>query len=170
MTFECLSGFIFLSMKQFWFDIICFKKLKLSYGRKILYKYTIMNAVSEQDWTPVVWKKKPPSNAKQAKSRPGFTVATQTRGSASGQRMAKIDRTEIGTIAKVNAKLAKAIKQAREAKKMSQKDFATATSLPLAVVSGYEAKKAQPKQGEIIKMQRVLGVYLTGKHIGQSLK
>lgn len=123
----------------------------------------------DQDWKPVVWTKKAPSNAKQVKGRPGFTTTAQKRGTANGQRLAKIDRTEIGSLTKVNAKLAKTIKQAREQKKLNQKDFATSANLPLQVVAAYESKKAQPKQNELLKMQRVLKVHLTGKNLGQPL-
>ena len=123
----------------------------------------------DQDWKPVVWNKKPPTKVSQVGSRTGYKVATQVKGSAEGQRMSKIDRTEIGSLVKVSSSLSKAIISARIKKKMTQKEFATACSLPLTTINGYESKKAQPKQSEIVKMQRVLGVHLTGKNIGTPL-
>jgi ribosome-binding protein aMBF1 (putative translation factor) len=123
----------------------------------------------EQDWKPVVWTKKAPTKASQLKGRQGFQVTAQPKASANGQKMAKIDRTEIGSLTRVNAQLAKAIVSGRTAKKLNQKAFATACNLPLSVISGYESKKAQPKQHEIVKMQRVIGIHLTGKNIGSPM-
>jgi ribosome-binding protein aMBF1 (putative translation factor) len=123
----------------------------------------------DQDWKPVVWSKKAPTKANQVNGRSGYKVATQAKGSAEGQRMSKIARTEIGSLTKVSSSVSKAIISARIKKKMTQKEFATACSLPLTTINGYESKKAQPKQSEIIKMQRVLGIHLTGKNVGTPL-
>ena len=69
-----------------------------------------------QDWKPVVWTKKAPTKASEIKGRQGFQLSAQPKASANGQKMAKIDRTEIGSLTKVNAQVAKAIVAGRTAK------------------------------------------------------
>jgi putative transcription factor len=70
------------------------------------------------------------------------------------------DATEVGSIAKVDRSLSKAIMQARMAKKMSQKDLATAINEKPQIVAEYESGKAVPNPQLISKLERGLGCKL----------
>jgi putative transcription factor len=126
-----------------------------------------------QDWTPVVFKKSAPTTAKDAKGRGGYQVSGKAKvtqsGGRDGQRMAKIDRTEIGNLPKVSRSVSKAISQGRLAKKISQKELAQSCNVKPEVIAQYEKGKAQPNQSVLLKMQRKLGVHLTGKLVGESI-
>jgi putative transcription factor len=67
---------------------------------------------------------------------------------------------EVGKIAKVDKSLSKAIMQARTAKKMTQKDLATAINEKPQVVAEYESGKAVPNPQIITKLERKLGCKL----------
>lgn len=70
------------------------------------------------------------------------------------------EATDVGTIAKVDKSLSKAIMQARTAKKMTQKDLATAINEKPQVVAEYESGKAIPNPQIISKLERQLGCKL----------
>ena len=55
------------------------------------------------------------------------------------------EATDVGTIAKVDKSLSKAIMQARTAKKMTQKELATAINEKPQVVAEYESGKVSPQ-------------------------
>jgi putative transcription factor len=76
----------------------------------------------------------------------------------SDRKMEKSD--EVGKIAKVDKSLCKAIMQARTAKKMTQKDLATAISVKPQVMAKYETGKAVPDPQMIGKLERKLGCKL----------
>lgn len=84
-------------------------------------------------------------------------------------RARKIEEEEVGAVTKVNLSVAKAIQQARTAKGLNQKDFATKINEKSTVVNEYESGKAIPNQQILGKMERVLGVKLRGKDIGAPL-
>lgn len=67
---------------------------------------------------------------------------------------------EPGKIAKVDKSLSKAIAQARTAKKMTQKDLATAINEKPQVVAEYESGKAIPNPQIITKLEKQLGCKL----------
>jgi putative transcription factor len=70
------------------------------------------------------------------------------------------EATDVGTIAKVDKSLSKAIMQARTAKKMTQKELATAINEKPQVVAEYESGKAVPNPQIISKIERKLGTKL----------
>merc|ERR1712232_433093 len=70
------------------------------------------------------------------------------------------EATDVGSIAKVDKALSKAIMQARTAKKMSQKELATSINEKPQVVAEYESGKAIPNPQIISKMERKLGCKL----------
>jgi len=70
------------------------------------------------------------------------------------------EATEVGTIAKVDKSLSKAIMQARTVKNMTQKDLATAINEKPQVVAEYESGKAIPNPQIISKLERQLGCKL----------
>jgi putative transcription factor len=131
-----------------------------------------------QDWAPVnagaggLSKPKVPVNAQQLRlAKAAGLVTTEKRVNAGGNKSAhtsgagmsarKIEEaTEVGTLAKVDKDLSKAIMQARMAKKMTQKELATAINEKPQVVGDYEAGKAIPNPAIILKLERSLGVKL----------
>lgn len=70
------------------------------------------------------------------------------------------EATDVGTIAKVDASLRKAIMQARTAKGLNQKQLATLINEKPSVISDYESGKAIPNPQIISKLERKLGVKL----------
>jgi putative transcription factor len=70
------------------------------------------------------------------------------------------EATDVGTIAKVDKSLRKAIMEARTAKKMTQKELATAINEKPQVVAEYESGKAIPNPQIISKLERKLGTKL----------
>jgi putative transcription factor len=70
------------------------------------------------------------------------------------------EATDVGTIAKVDKSLSKAIMQARTAKGLTQKDLATAINEKPQVVAEYESGKAIPNPQIILKLERKLGTKL----------
>ena len=70
------------------------------------------------------------------------------------------EATDVGTIAKVDKSLSKAIMQARTAKKMTQKEVATAINEKPQVIADYESGKAIPNPQIISKLERKLGTKL----------
>jgi len=73
------------------------------------------------------------------------------------------EETEDFNIKKVNRKLSTTISTARTAKGMKQKDLATKINVLPALIQKYENGQAIPDQQVINKLQRVLGIKLTGK-------
>lgn len=67
---------------------------------------------------------------------------------------------DVGKIARVDKSLSKAIMQARTAKKMTQKELATAINEKPQVVAEYESGKAIPNPQIISKIERKLGCKL----------
>lgn len=70
------------------------------------------------------------------------------------------EATEVEHIVKVDKSLSKAIMQARTAKKMTQKELATAVNEKTQVVAEYESGKAIPNPQIISKLERKLGCKL----------
>mmetsp|Transcript_24672 Transcript_24672/g.24899 ORF Transcript_24672/g.24899 Transcript_24672/m.24899 type:complete len:110 (+) Transcript_24672:251-580(+) len=70
------------------------------------------------------------------------------------------DSTEEFKHVTVNANLSKSIMQARIAKKMTQKELATAINEKPQVIQQYEAGSAIPNSQIISKLDRALGIHL----------
>ena len=80
---------------------------------------------------------------------------------ATGLSVKKLEEAdEVGKIARVDKSLSKAIMQARVAKKMTQKELATAVNEKPQVVAEYESGKAIPNPQIISKIERQLGCKL----------
>ncbi|XP_062845210.1 endothelial differentiation-related factor 1 homolog [Trichomycterus rosablanca] len=142
--------------------------------------------MAESDWdTVTVLRKKGPSSA-QAKSKEAITAA-QRRGEevettkkwAAGQNKqhlvtkntAKLDReTEELQHQRVSLEVGKVIQQGRQEKEMTQKDLATKINEKPQIIADYECGKAIPSNQIMCKIERVLGLKLRGKDIGQPLE
>lgn len=97
-------------------------------------------------------------------------ASTNSKGNPEGQRLTKLDASDdVVAVKKVDASVGKAIQQARQDKKLTQKDLATKVNEKPQVINDYEAGRAVPNQQLLGKLQRALGVKLTGKNIGEPL-
>merc|ERR1711934_62458 len=143
-------------------------------------KFNMWNSNTTAD--SVTYLSKRPQTKKQATSagavnaamRAGTAVATKTyNGGGNTQRAgdrnaAKLDaETEDFTIKKVSKSMGKWIAQGRQAKGMKQKDLATKINEKPQVINEYESGKAIPNSQIINKIQKALGIYISGKNQGQ---
>lgn len=80
--------------------------------------------------------------------------------SGTGVNARKLEESEDLKHAKVDKSLSKAIMQARTAKKMTQKELATAINEKPQVIAEYESGKAIPNSQIISKIERKLGCKL----------
>lgn len=110
----------------------------------------------DQDWKPVVWKKKKPASAKEAASR-GYSIGVQKRNTHVTN---KADKTEIDTLPKVTKSQSMAIMNGRLSKKLTQKQLAAAMNEKSEVISKYESGKAIANNQILQKFRRVLGIKL----------
>jgi len=117
---------------------------------------------SGQDWAPVNVGKISGAGAKGPKvSEKRYGAGTNTSAHGSTVMSArKLEETEELKHQKVDKSLSKAIMQARMAKKMTQKELATAINEKPQVIGEYESGKAIPNGAIIVKMERKLGVKL----------
>ena len=65
--------------------------------------------------------------------------------------------------------VARAIQQARNELKMTQKEFAQKMNEKPQTINDYESGRAIPSQQLLARMERVLGVKLRGNNIGEKL-
>lgn len=132
------------------------------------------------DWESVTIIRKSGTNPRTLKSesavnaakRAGVAVTTEKKigaiGTVDASKLAKIDReTEDFHITKVDLSLSQIIMKARQKLGVTQKDLATKINEKPQVIGEYESGKAVPNQQVLGKLERVLGVKLRGKDIGQ---
>lgn len=112
-----------------------------------------------------------------AARRSGAVVSTEKKygttnksNNPEGQRLAKLDDIDdVVQNKKVDLNVGKAISQARQEKKLTQKDLATKINEKPQIINDYEAGRAIPNQQLLGKLERALGVKLRGKNIGEPL-
>lgn len=136
---------------------------------------TGMNMPVTQDWGTVnvgrgSLNNKPQTQRDIDNAKAAGKLATEKRYGAGGNASAhsatimsakKLEEaTDVGKIAKVDISLSKAIMQARMAKKLTQKELATAINEKPQVVAEYESGKAIPNPQIIGKIERKLGCKL----------
>lgn len=136
-----------------------------------------MNPNAPNDWTPVIITKTAKQktagmSSAQAISTLKTTGAVVTekkvtagtnKGAHTGpsSSLRKLEESsEEFKHAKVDASLSKAIAQARQLKKMTQKELATAINERPQVIQQYESGSAIPNPQILLKLDRALGVHL----------
>jgi len=127
-----------------------------------------------QDWSSVNvgrgGSSKPKTATELRMAKAAGLVTTEKKYGAGGNKSAhsatalsarKLEEADdVGVLVKVDKSLAKAIMQARTAKKMTQKELATAINEKPQVVAEYESGKAIPNPQIISKIERKLGTKL----------
>ena len=116
----------------------------------------------EQDWKPIVFKKTPSKKISSKSSNP------TSQKPKPNTRFLKIDKTEIAKIKKIDHKVGKTIAQKRTQLKLSQKQLAQRINIKPEVIAQYESGKAIPNQNLLMRLEKILGVYLTGKNVGEN--
>jgi putative transcription factor len=135
---------------------------------------------SDTDWDTVTYLRKKQPKAHELKSQAAVNQAQrsgapiETTKKFSGGRNAQHQTDKNTAILDrdfeelkhetVSIDIARTIQQARNAKQMTQKEFATAINEQERVVKEYEQGKAIPSSQVLAKMERVLGVKLRGKN------
>lgn len=127
----------------------------------------------DQDWTPVTMTKTLKQKTAGLSSAQGIAVArreglvqTVAKSSVSGggSQLRKLEEsTEEFKHQTVDKELSKAISQARLAKKMTQKDLATAINERPQIIQEYESGKAIPSPQILSKLDKALGIHLPRK-------
>lgn len=96
--------------------------------------------------------------------------STNTKTNPEGQRLTKLDKEDgVVEVKKLDASVGKTILKVRLEKKLTQKDLATKVNEKPTVINDYEAGRVVPNQQILGKLERVLGVKLRGKNIGEPL-
>ncbi|MCO5593954.1 hypothetical protein L7F22_047973 [Adiantum nelumboides] len=131
-----------------------------------------MSGPIQQDWEPVIIRKKAPNaaakrdekavnEARRAGDNAGANKASTSTPGLNTKKLA--EETEVLAHEKVSSDLKKAIIQARMEKKMTQSQLAQLINEKPQIVQDYESGKAIPNQQIIAKLERVLGAKLRGK-------
>lgn len=130
-----------------------------------------------QDWTTIVFKKKPvkkqQGNKKAATGAPAEGYVTvkkaSTNAGTAGQpkldsnRLRKIDNNELPIIPKVSIGMRQAISQGRQAKNITQKELAQQMNVKPSIIQDYENGKAIPNSQFLARMEKVLDTKINGK-------
>lgn len=141
--------------------------------------------MAEADWDTVTYLRKKAPSASQSKSqkalnaamRQGGQIDTSKKFSAGTNRQkstdkntAKLDReTEELHHKHVPLSVGKAIQKGRQDKNLTQKELATRINEKPQVINECESGKAITNQQILAKIERVIGVKLRGKEIGEPL-
>ncbi len=135
-----------------------------------------MSKSNFQDWNEVVFHKKPVKNSKAGSgsgSGPGLkkaSVVGNTQQKQESAHLRKLDEAEVGRHKTVSSTLRQAISRGRAEKGMKQKELANLLNVKSTVIQDYESGKAIPDGRLLARMERVLGVKLTGKKKEQGKK
>ena len=116
-----------------------------------------------QDHNVVVLRGKGP-HLKGQSQRDGNTTTEKKFDKDNSSKMRKLDEeTEKLKVERVNPKISKEIISGRVAKKWKRTDLAMRTQMTVTVITEYETGKAIPNINQIKKIERALGIKLTGK-------
>ena len=118
-----------------------------------------------QDWnTVIIHGKNIVSKNKKTTKKPKSKVNSNT---TNDKNMRKLDDEQDSfKHERVSKKVTTAIMQGRMAKKLTQANLAAALSLKVDIIRSYESGKAIPNNLILTKMQKILGVKLTGLNKG----
>ena len=116
-----------------------------------------------QDWDTVVLRGKG-KHVDAKKKRDGATETRARFDSSKSVAARKLEEaTEVVKPQRINPKIKERIIQARTAKKLTQKELAQRIQVQPTIIQQYETGKVKADVAVLRKMERVLGVKLTGK-------
>jgi len=106
----------------------------------------------------------PHNNVNAKKKRDGQTETRAKFDGSNSSAMRKLDdATEVTKPQRINPKIKEVIMKARTAKGLTQKELAQRAQVQPIIVQQYETGKAKADVAVLRKMERILGVKLTGK-------
>ena len=108
--------------------------------------------MSDQDWTPVVFKKK----SKDEKDKPNSTPSTSSLSNVGIYKAASDD--EMKKTKYVSKNTSQAIMNARSEKKMTQKELAQKCNMDVSIINEIERGTCVYNATHVNKIQSVLGV------------
>lgn len=115
-----------------------------------------------QDFEPVILRNKNAHTVLKAKREGRTETREKAVMSEEAIKMAKLDNdSETTRVNTVTKSFSNAMRDARVAKGLKQKDLANRAQLPVADIQKYENGSATPNQQQISKIQKVLGVNLS---------
>jgi ribosome-binding protein aMBF1 (putative translation factor) len=113
---------------------------------------------NQQDWEPVIFKKKIGSTVTSNNLRDG-AFAARDKQNPTSQKLAKIEKeTETFKIKKISSKVSKEIQKGRLAKKLNQKQLANAVHVTPKVIAEFESGKGQPNEAIKRKIANYLNI------------
>lgn len=116
-----------------------------------------------QDWDTVVLRGKG-KHVDAKKKRDGATETRARFDSSKSVAARKLEEaTEVVKPQRINPKIKERIIQARTTKKLTQKELAQRIQVQPTIIQQYETGKVKADVTVLRKMERVLGVKLTGK-------
>ena len=116
--------------------------------------------MEHQDWKPVIIKGNPKKNTK--------NTVIRKKQDPESQRLYKLENEDFTSkIKTTTTEQRKAMIQGRISKKLTQKDLANQLGINIKNIQGYENGKTKVNNSEISKIERFLGIKLTGKNIGK---
>jgi ribosome-binding protein aMBF1 (putative translation factor) len=116
-----------------------------------------------QDWEPVILRNKNAQTKLKAKREGNTETKAKNPMSETQIRAAKLERDNESTrVETVSNELKTLIIKGRNAKNLTQKQLANMVQMKPSDIQLYENGKAIPKHQDIMKLQRALGVKLTG--------
>lgn len=112
--------------------------------------------MNHQDWKPVVWTKK---TDKKKTAKKGSVAVTSTNKNFQSQGTGKKikDGDEVQRIPTVGIAIGKQIAQARNVKKMTQKELANKMNITTQIIQLNECGKATKNNGLLARFERALG-------------
>ena len=102
------------------------------------------------------------SHIKTQQKRDGKTVTVEKFDASKSHEMRKLEENEIGKITKINSKVYQAVIKGRTAKGWNRKQLASQIAVKPQVIDDVETGKAKYDIKLIQKLERKLGIKLTG--------
>lgn len=102
------------------------------------------------------------AHIKTQQKRDGNTVTVEKYDASKSHEMRKLEENEIGKITKINSKVYQAVIKGRTAKGWNRKQLASQIAVKPQVIDDVETGKAKYDIKLIQKLERKLGIKLTG--------
>lgn len=135
------------------------------------------NPVNEQDWTPVVFKKRLDKKTEIKVAQRNGQIESIRRFDSNNKQTVNVQSNKIERMVEdsdqklvlkmIDSKAVESVKRRRAELKLNQKDLANKAQVPEQVIKSLEQGKEQHNPALLAKLQRVLGIKLLGQNIGE---